>query len=93
MFAYKLNTPLPLLEDMYMYDIVLMFNKLNEILKKENGEDSESNTYDNKINEYQSNMNSQINDYKSQISSSMPKMPNNLSNIGNLTAGFKMPKI
>ena len=65
MFAYKLNTPLPLLEDMYMYDIVLMFNKLNEILKKENGEDGESNTYDNKINEYQSNMNSQINDYKS----------------------------
>lgn len=92
MFAYKLNTPLPVLEEMYMYDIVLMFGKLSEIIKKENGEDGESNPYENKFNEYKENMDSQMSNYKSQISSSMPKIPSNLSNVGSLTAGLKMPK-
>lgn len=92
-FAYKLNTPQPLLETMYMYDIIFQYNKLEEILKQENGEGDGINSYEEKANNYQNNMQSQMNDYKKHVSSSMP----NISNIGNINfgnfSGFKMPKI
>ena len=95
MFAYKLSTPLPLLEKMYMYDIVLEYKELENIMKEENGEGGESeNVYKNKMDEYKSDMDSQMDKYKSQIPSipSTSSLPS-ISNFGNLQNSFKMPKI
>ena len=99
-FGYKLNTPTPLLETMYMYDIILQYKELEKIIKQENGEGDGENPYENKMNEYQDNMKTQMDNYKSQFSSSMPNtssLPstNSLPNVGNLSSissGFKMPK-
>lgn len=94
MFGYKLSTPQPLLETMYMYDIVFQYKELGEILKKENGDSDGDNTYQNKVEEYQNNMKTQMDSYKSQMNMSVPNLSSgNLGNIGNLTSGFKMPKI
>ena len=91
-FAYKLSTPQPLLESMYMYDIIFQYNELEKILKQENGEGDGENTYQNKMDEYQNNMKSQMDSYKNNMSSQLPSMPN-IGNLNNLTSGFKMPKL
>lgn len=91
MFGYKLSTPTPILETMYMFDIILQYKELEKILKQENGEGDGENVQQNKIEEYQNDMKSQMNSYKSQMTSTLPSMPN-FGNINSLTSGFKMPK-
>lgn len=98
MFAYKLNTPSPILQEMYMYDIILEYKKLGEILKQENGENTEGNSYEKKMDEYKNEMSSSMDSYKNKFNNTMPKLNGNFSNIGNinipsLTSGIKMPTI
>ena len=80
-----------------MYDIILEYKKLNEIMKKENGEEGE-NTYEGKMEEFKNDMSSSMEDYKSKFNSAMPNMNGSIPSMSNfnqssLTAGFKMPKI
>ena len=92
MFAYKLNTPLPMLEKMYMYDIILEYKELEKIMKQENGEGNENDMYTKQMDEYKGNIDSQMSSYKSNMSNSLPKLPNTM-NMSSLTSGFKMPKL
>lgn len=99
-FAYKMSTPTPILEQMYMYDIILQYKELGEIIKKENGEGDGSESYEKKMEEYKNDMSSKMDSFKSGFSSNMPNI-NGLSNMPNisninvpsLSSGFKMPKI
>lgn len=94
-----MSTPTPLLEKMYMYDIILEYKKLGEIIKQENGEGNGESSYEKKMEEYKNDMSSSMDSYKNKFSSSMPNlngssMPNMSNfNMSSLTSGFKMPKI
>lgn len=92
-----MNTPTPLLEKMYMYDIILQYKKLGEIIKQENGEGDGENAYEKKMDEYKNDMTSSMESYKSKINSSMPNLNSNITsmnlfNVPSLTSGLKMPK-
>lgn len=95
MFAYKLSTPLPLLEQMFMFDIMLQYKELENIMKQENGDESGTkNDFESKMDDYKSDMESHMNDYKSQFSTSMPNFNSgSMPNLSNISSGFSMPKI
>ena len=93
-----MSTPTPLLEKMYMYDIILQYKKLGEFIKQENGESNGESSYEKKMEEYKNDMSSSIDSYKNKFSSSMPNLNGSMPNMSNfnmssLTSGFKMPKI
>ena len=66
-----------------MYDIILQYKELGEIIKKENGEGDGSESYEKKMEEYKNDMSSKMDSFKSGFSSNMPNI-NGLSNMTNI---------
>lgn len=90
MFAYKLNTPLPMLEQMQWLDIIIMYKELADIIKQENGE-GDGNNQMQQFEDMKSNMDADYSSKMNQMKSSMPKI--NTPNFGSLTSGLKIPKL
>lgn len=84
MFARELNTPEPILREMYWYDIILMLNEYNDMVE----ENENNNQYKDSFEQYQSDITSKL----PNINSSNIKMPN-ISNMNSITSGFKFPSL
>ena len=83
MFAKDLNTPEPVLREMYWYDIMLMADTYNEMM--ENAE--EENNVNNDILAKQHEISEQYSPGSFKVPSfSTPSLPN----IGTITSGFKI---
>ena len=90
MFAYKLNTPLPMFEQMQWLDIIIMYKELADIIKQENGE-GDGNNQMQQFEDMKSNMEADYSSKMNQMKSGMPKI--NVPNFNSLTSGLKMPKL
>ena len=90
MFAYKLNTPLPMLEQMQWLDIIIMYKELADIIKQENGE-GDGNNQMQQFEDMKSNMEADYSSKMNQMKLGMPKI--NVPNFNSLTSGLKMPKL
>lgn len=82
MFAKELNTPEPLLREMYWYDIILIADTYNEMM-----EESENN------NTFKEEFETQKDDMMSHMNSMKSSMENKIPNIGNISSGFKFPTL